>query len=78
MTPVDFPSLLKTLVDNGTDGKNFPVYLAIGFLSGALEDDNVQQDLIAYGSEQPFQLARLRALADKLQSVVAKAEHAND
>ena len=77
MNTVDFPMLLKFLTDNAVGDRYSGLYLAIGFLSGALDDDEARADLIAYGAEHPHQLQRLLNLSDKLQAVIAKADNAN-
>ena len=73
----DFPMLLKALTDQPIGDRYYPVYLAIGFLSGALTDDGVREDLLAYGTAEKFHLERLRSLANSLQAIIAKADHAS-
>ena len=77
MPKCDFPSLLKMLTDQPIGGLYGPVYLAFGFLSAAMQDEDAREDLTKFCAYNPEQIERLRTLNSKLQEVIAAVEKAN-
>lgn len=69
--------LLHTLIDGNIGGPYSSVYLSLGFLQGALSDDDARQDLIDYMKKEPKHLDKLGQLRDDLNAIMKEAGNAN-
>lgn len=73
MNKQDFSRIMQAVIDQCPDGEYDPVYLTLGFLASALENDPVQSALIKHYNESELMKDRMNHLTYLLNDIIDRA-----